>query len=282
MNAVLDRPAAAPPSRREGPPAPEWWPEDLPNPFTLPPEEAVDWLENGSSFTQPEFHLLYSRTPEGFRAELVGGIVYVMSSPVSNGHATRRFDFGGALFHYRRFTPGVQGGSDRTVRLGDGGEAQPDLHLRVRLDHGGTVGTWNLEDGEQVPAGDDGDFLESGPEFVLEVAKSSRRFDLGEKLADYRAGGVKEYVVAVARTRTLVWYCFEESEEALVVPADGVLKSRVMPGLWINGPAVFREDAMTAGDTLDAGLATPEHAAFVAKLAAAKAAAGAAGPDGAA
>ena len=270
MNVVLDRPAVRPMDAAR--PAPHWWPAELPNPFSLSPEDAVDWLENGSSFSQPEFHLLYSRTPEGFRAELIGGVVHVMSSPVSGGHATPHFDFGGVLFQFRRFTPGVQGGSDRTARLGAGGEAQPDLHLRVRLDHGGRVGTWNLVDGERVPAGDDGDYLDGGPEFVLEIAKSSRRSDLGEKLADYRAGGVKEYVVAVARTRSLVWYCFEESADPLPPPSDGVLKSRAMPGLWIDGPAVFREDAAAAGETADAGLAAPEHAAFVERLAAAKAA----------
>lgn len=45
------------------------------------PAEAVFLLENGASMDQPTFHELYKLTPEGFKAELIGGIVYVMASP---------------------------------------------------------------------------------------------------------------------------------------------------------------------------------------------------------
>src|SRR5205809_7096269 len=47
---------------------------------------AVFELENGSTMDQKTFHALYLKTPEGFKAELIGGTVYVMSSPVSLLH----------------------------------------------------------------------------------------------------------------------------------------------------------------------------------------------------
>ena len=50
----------------------------------------------------------------------------------------------------------------------------------------------------------------------------------------------------------------------------GVYRSVAFPGLWINVRAVFADDLSGMLSTLDAGLATPEHAAFTAKLAAAK------------
>jgi hypothetical protein len=44
-------------------------------------------LENGARMTQPEFHRLYKQMPEDFRAELIGGIVYVLS-PLKRRHGT--------------------------------------------------------------------------------------------------------------------------------------------------------------------------------------------------
>ncbi len=42
-------------------------------------------LQNGDRMTQQEFHRLYEQTPEGFKAELIGGIVYV-ASPLYPAH----------------------------------------------------------------------------------------------------------------------------------------------------------------------------------------------------
>lgn len=42
------------------------------------------------------------------------------------------------------------------------------------------------------------------------------------------------------------------------------------PGLWLDGHAVREEDLGRLTGTLKAGLATPEHAAFVQRLADAK------------
>ena len=270
MNALLDRPAA-PADRADGrsAPPPDWWPNDRPNPFALSPAEAVAELADGARMTPRVFHLLYDRTPHGFRAELIERRVSVVS-PNAGGHAGPHLDFGTAIGLYRWSTPGVAGGIDQTARLAESGEAQPDLFLRIRLDHGGRVGTWNLVDGEQVPAGDDGDYLDAGPEFVLEVSRSSLGRDRGPKRRDYVRGGVREYVIADVRGRRLIRYdLVENPDEPTPAPPDGVLKSRAMPGLWLNAPALFAGDLAAVRKSCEAGLATPEHAAFAAKLAAA-------------
>ena len=268
MSALLDRPAADRTDGRPAPP-PDWWPDGLPNPFALTPAEAAAALTDGARMSPRVFHLLYDRTPHGFRAELIERRVYV-ASPSAGGHAGPHLDYGTALGLYRWSTPGVAGGIDQTTRLADSGEVQPDLFLRIRLDHGGRVGTWNLVDGEQVPAGDDGDYLDAGPELVLEVSRSSLARDRGSKRRDYVRGGVREYVIADVRGRQLIRYDFAANpEEPTPPPPDGVLKSRAMPGLWLNGPALFAGDLAAVRKTCEAGLASPEHAAFAAKLAAA-------------
>jgi hypothetical protein len=56
---------------------------------------------------------------------------------------------------------------------------------------------------------------------------------------------------------------------------DGVFRSRVFPGLWLDPAAVSAGDLDALITAIDRGLASPEHAAFVARLAAARPAAGA-------
>ena len=271
MNAVLDRPAAP---DAGAPPPPDWWPDDLPNPNALCGQSAVAALMDAGELTAMEFHLLYDRTPPGFKAELIEGKVYV-ASPVSGEHPRPHLDLTFPLNLYRAATPGVDGGIDQTASLADAGESQPDLYLRVRLDYGGRVGTWNLVDGERVPAGDDGDYLDGGPEFVLEVSRATLRRDLGAKRRDYARGGVREYVVADVGRRRLVRYDLAaDPGEPTAPPADGVLRSLAFPGLWLDGPALFAGDLPAVRATLDAGLAAREHAAFAERLAAAHAAAG--------
>ena len=287
MNAVLDRPAAdrfAPAALaddREVPaeaayPLPPGWPADWPPPNELSEAEAVAELHTGACLTQPVFHALYECTPPGFSAELVEGVVYV-ASPLSRRHGLPHFKFGGTLSMYEDHTRGIEGGDNVSVALTGTGESQPDLYLRIRRDHGGRSRTFSVRDGVRTDSDDEGDYLTAGPEFVLEVARSSRTLDLNGKRRDYRAGGVQEYVIADVSRREMHWFDFAAGTDAAVpIPGDGVVRSRSMPGLWLNGPALFARRGKAARETLRAGLATPEHAAFVAKLAAAKAAADAA------
>ena len=260
-------------------PAPPGWPPEYPHPARLSERDALELLENGNRLTQPVFHAAYERTPENFTAELVGGTVFV-ASPLSRRHGLPHLKFGTVLSLYEDETPGVEAADNTSTILTNIGEAQPDLYLRVRRDHGGRTTTFSSEEGEVVRSDDGGDYVSGGPEFVLEVAKSSLAVDLGAKLADYFAGGVQEYVVADVRRRELRWFDLAVGDRPIAVPADGVLKSRAMPGLWLNGPALFARRGSAARETLRAGLATPEHAAFVEKLAVAKAAADGAEPGG--
>jgi len=47
---------------------------------------------------------------------------------------------------------------------------------------------------------------------------------------------------------------------------DGVYRSEVFPGLWLDPEALFAKDRVRLIGVLHQGLATPGHAAFLARL----------------
>ena len=55
----------------------------------------------------------------------------------------------------------------------------------------------------------------------------------------------------------------------LPVDAQGLLKSRVFPGLWLDAAALLRKDFARFLEVIAQGVASTEHAVFVAQLAAA-------------
>ena len=215
-------------------------------------------LHNGDHMTRAEFHRIYEQMPPDFRAELIGGIVYV-ASPLKRPHGTNHLLLATLFGTYVLNTPGTETGDNTTVLLGEEGEPQPDLYLRVLPEHGGQSRT--------TPD----DYVEGAPELVAEVAHSSRAIDLHAKRRDYTRYGVREYLVLCVRERQLRWFDLRAGEE-LAADADGVSRVRCFPGLWIDVAALLTKDPRMLA-VLQQGLATAEHAAFVRGLAEARAAA---------
>lgn len=213
-------------------------------------------LHTGDRMSQAEFHRIYEKMPAGFRAELIGGIVYV-ASPLKRMHGTRHVFLGTLFGNYVAKTPGVEAADNVTVLLGEEGEPQPDLYLRIVEECGG-----------QSTVSED-DYIQGAPELFTELALSSRSIDLHAKRVDYTRYGGLEYVVACLREKRLRWFDLRADQE-IPIDADGICRVRTFPGLWIDAQALFAEDYARALATLDKGLATPEHAAFVQKLAAAR------------
>lgn len=50
--------------------------------------------------------------------------------------------------------------------------------------------------------------------------------------------------------------------------ADGLYRSRIFPGLWLDGPALLSGNLRQVLDRLQEGLRSDEHERFVAQLAA--------------
>ena len=55
--------------------------------------------------------------------------------------------------------------------------------------------------------------------------------------------------------------------ERILPDPDGIYRSAAFPGLWLDPVALLKGDIEGVIAALDRGLATPEHAAFVARLA---------------
>jgi Uma2 family endonuclease len=111
-------------------------------------------------------------------------------------------------------------------------------------------------------------YLEGAPELVAEVAASSAGIDLHSKLRVYQDNGVREYVVWRVLDGEIDWFVLRGGAFApLPRDAGGRYRSEVFPGLWLDPAALASGDLGTALDALQQGLASPEHAAFVARLA---------------
>lgn len=218
-------------------------------PSRRPPVE----LYNGDRMSREEFHRLYERAPEDFKAELIGGTVYV-ASPLKLGHGEPHLLLGMLLALYVRRTPGVRASDNTSVVLADDSEPQPDLLLRILPEFGGQSSTTN------------NDYVKGAPELIVEIAHSSQAVDLHDKKDDYARHGVREYLVVCTNEQRLVWFDLA-AEKELQPNEERVYRIQTFPGLWINGPALFGQDYETLITTLDEGLATPEHAAFVQGLA---------------
>lgn len=214
---------------------------------------AYSALQNGDRLIQPEFHRLYEAAPDGFHAELIGGIVH-LPLPVKVSHGTCHASLIGAAFIYSAQTPGVEGGSRTTVILAGDSQVQPDIHLRILPEHGGQ---------SNVSADD---YLVGPPELVIEVSDSRRAIDLHRKKEDYRRHGVPEYLVACPREGEFRWFDLADDRE-LPLAVDGVLRSFTFPGLWIDTHALWRRDDQLLLATAQRGVETAEHAEFVHDLA---------------
>jgi Uma2 family endonuclease len=144
-------------------------------------------------------------------------------------------------------TPGVKFADNSTVRLDLDNEPQPDLILFKSPEHGG----------QACISADD--YLEGAPELVVEIVGSSRAYDLHQKKGAYRRNGVREYLAWITRERRVVWWELRETEYQELTPdADGLLKSRVFPGLWLDTAALLRSDLKALLASLRRGLESAE------------------------
>lgn len=213
-------------------------------------------LENGDRLSRDEFERRYKAMPSHVRAELIEGVV-VMASPVRfSGHGQEHFDLITWAGNYRVATPGVMGGGDATVRLDLANEPQPDVCLLIDPKLGGSAKI------------DKDGYIEGAPELVAEVAASTASQDLGPKLNAYQRNGVREYVVWRVQDAAIDWFVLRNGQFDRLQPgSDGITRSEVFPGLWLDTSALLKGDLARVHAVLRNGLADPAHAAFLAKIA---------------
>ena len=83
----------------------------------------------------------------------------------------------------------------------------------------------------------------------------------------YRRNGVREYLVWRVLDRQIDWFVLRRRNYVrLPLDKTGLYRSKVFPGLWLDPAALVRGDIPTVQAVLQRGLASREHAAFVARL----------------
>lgn len=212
-------------------------------------------LNSGDRLSRAEFERRYQAHPEISKAELIEGVVYVSSPIRAEQHADPHFSITGWLGVYCAATPGLIGSDNATVRLDLENEPQPDVSLRLKPELGGR--TRVDEDG----------YLEGPPELIVEVAASSASYDLHDKRRVYARNGLPEYLVAQTHEKRLDWFILREGVyQSLEADDQGILRSEIFPGLWLQPAALWSSDLATLLAVLQEGLASPEHVAFVEQL----------------
>jgi hypothetical protein len=135
------------------------------------------------------------------------------------------------------------------LRLNVRNEPQPDAYLRLLPEFDGQA---------QLVGG----YLTGGPELIAEVAASSASCDLHDKLQTYRRIGVREYVVWRVWDQVVDWFVLRGGRYE-PLPAEGIFKSEVFPGLWLDPAALIRGDMLHVLEVLQLGIASQEHRQFV-------------------
>lgn len=170
-------------------------------------------------------------------------------------HPSGRFEYLLAhwLGQFSVETTGTEVGSNTTARMFTDAP-QPDAYMRILEECGGQT---YIED----------EYLWGAPELVAEACYTSAAYDLNEKMDLYCRAGVKEYVTILIAEKEIRWHRLEKKRFIRVaLPKDGVYRSKVFPGLWLNAHAMLRQNMKTVLATLNRGLKSAEHTAFVEKL----------------
>ena len=212
-------------------------------------------LQSGDRLSRPKFERRYAADPHVKKAELIEGIVYVASPLRHEQHGKPHSRVITWLGVYQAMTPGVDLSDAPTVRLDLENEPQPDAVLFIDSSAGG-----------QTRISDDG-YIEGAPELIVEIAASSAAIDTGGKKQAYRRNGVLEYVIWQSYENQLEWFWLTDGEYQLPSPdPDGVICSRVFPGLWLAVEALLNNQMVHVLEGVQAGVKSADHGAFVERL----------------
>lgn len=218
-------------------------------------QDSIPPLENGDQLTREEFERRYEAMPHLSKAELIEGVVYVPSPVRHRHHGQPHIFLSGWLVQYQAGTPGVEASDNSTIRLDLDNEPQPDALLFIAPECGG-----------QIRLGEDG-YIEGAPELVIEVASSSASYDLHAKLHVYRRNGVREYLVWRVLDQEIDWFVLHAGQyQRLPRDANGVYRSEVFPGLWLDTAALLRGELASVLALVQHGVTSPEHTTFVSSL----------------
>lgn len=207
-----------------------------------PYRRIVPSLESGDVLDRDEYFLRGSVAPKKLKSERINRRVYLMMSPLrAQQHGNPHALLAGWLFNYTMSDPDWVVSDNATILLDLDNDPQPDLCL--------------YREGGQTRVNENG-YLVGPPELIVEIAGSSASYDFGEKRDVYEAAGVGEYIVFETLEGRIEWWHHDGQKFVDLIVDDGVLKSRRIPGLWLNMDALRSADAPRLIETLNLGLAS--------------------------
>ena len=207
-------------------------------------------LRDGDRLDAGEFHRRYLAMPFVKSAQLIDGVVQMASPVYLDQHGGPHSDIVFWLGYFRSSLQRLRVADNTSLRIDTANEVQPDAMLLLDPDRSG--GTW-LE----------GRLLRGSPELIVEIAGSSARLDAGAKRDLYERIGVREYLLWRVPEQRIDWWRLADGRFLPLNPDEqGILRSAVFPGLWLNVPALIAGRMDLVKTTLDAGLAGAEHLAF--------------------
>ena len=212
-------------------------------------------LENGDHLSRAEFDRRWEAMPQIKNAELINGVVHMQAAVRHSWHGKPHSCLVTLVSSYYAATPGTDGGDNASVLIDDENEPQPDVYLMLDANRGGQVVI------------DDKGYLNGVPEFVAEIAASSSSYDLFEKSDLYQKSGVKEYVVwKVLSHEFVIRRSVNGQFEEFPPTDDGIYRSQVFPGLWLDTKELIQGNLAAALKTLQAGIESAEHQFFLREL----------------
>jgi len=223
----------------------------------LAPVATAPELVTGERMDVEEFLRRWDELPELKNAELIDGVAYV-SSPVSLEPGDLDTLIHMWLAYYAQATPGCRAGSNSTWLMLDSAP-QPDAALRILPAYGG-LSRVRTRRKKRYSAG--------APELAVEVCLASTDVDFGPKRKLYQRAGVQEYITIEALLERIIWRVLDENHvySFQLTTDDGILRSRVFPGLWLDVAAFWANDGAKMLAALNAGIASEDHQRFVGRL----------------
>ena len=212
-------------------------------------------LQNGDRLTREEFERRYFAMPDVIKAELLEGEVYIPSRDRLRICAQYRMAFTLWIGNYIAYTSGLSAGLNSTVMIDQDNEPLPDIVMLIKPEFGG-----------QIRLDVEG-YIHGAPEFVADITDNIEIREWRKKRTVYRRNHVLEYIVWRVCDDAIDWFAFRDGDCTLLQPdSNGILKSATFPGLWLDVAAMLQRDLAKVLVVLNQGLASPEHAAFVASL----------------